>query len=71
MVDAIDRAVAAEERQLEDALAHHARRAKPAGRETCANLDCEAPIAPMRQEMGAQLCIDCAREEERQQGGRR
>lgn len=71
MVDFIDRAVAAEERQLEDALAHHARRAKPTGRETCENVDCGEPIAPLRQQMGARLCIDCAREEERQQGGRR
>lgn len=71
MVDAIDRAVDAEELQLADALAHHARRPKPQGRATCENLDCGEAISQMRQDMGARLCIDCAREDERQQGGRR
>jgi RNA polymerase-binding transcription factor DksA len=68
MVDEIDRAVAAEERQLADALAHHARRARPQGRATCENMDCGEAIAPMRQAMGARLCIDCAREDERRAG---
>ena len=47
-----------------DALAAHALRQRPAGRETCANLDCGADIAPVRTALGAQLCIDCQTGEE-------
>lgn len=47
-----------------DALAAHALRQRPAGRETCANLDCGADIAPVRTALGAQLCMDCQTGEE-------
>ena len=49
-----------------DALAAHALRQRPAGRETCANLDCGADIAPVRTALGAQLCMDCQSAEESQ-----
>lgn len=47
-----------------DALARHGDRSRPAGRTACANLDCGAPISPLRQQHGAQLCLDCAKAEE-------
>lgn len=63
-MDDADRVSDMDARQLSGALAHHARRPRAAGRATCANLDCAAPIASLRQQIGAQLCIDCANEEE-------
>jgi len=63
-MDDADRVQQMEARQLDNALAHHARRPRPSGRATCANVDCDGEIAPLRQQMSAQLCIDCAREEE-------
>lgn len=55
----------AQRRQMEDI--DHALAARPAqayGRTHCANADCGEPIAPVRQQMGAQLCIDCQRANE-------
>lgn len=66
MVDEVDRIVAMEERQLDNALAHHAQRARLAGRAFCANEDCGEPVAPARQALGAQLCLECAKAEEAQ-----
>lgn len=56
----------ASRRQMEEV--EHALAARPAlgtGRSHCGNADCGAPIAPVRQQMGAQLCIDCQRAVER------
>lgn len=50
----------AQRRQQEDI--EHALEMRPrakAGRVTCANLDCDEAILPIRTAMGAQLCIDC------------
>lgn len=66
MVDDVDRMVSMEERQLENALAHHAQRPQAEGRTLCANEDCGETIAPTRQALGAQLCLDCAKAEEAQ-----
>lgn len=65
-MDDADRVQLMEARQLANALDRHAHRKQSAGRVTCANLDCGAAIAPLRQQIGAQLCIDCARAEEAQ-----
>lgn len=66
MVDDVDRQVAMEERHLENALDRRARRVQTRGRSFCANEDCGEAIAPNRQAMGAQLCIECAKAEEAQ-----
>lgn len=55
----------AQRRQMEEI--DHALAARPPhadGRTHCANADCGEPIAPVRQQMGAQLCIDCQRASE-------
>jgi hypothetical protein len=58
----------AQQRQMDEVA--HALVARPVpaqpGRAHCANLDCGEPIAPVRQQMGAQLCIDCQRDAERE-----
>lgn len=64
MVDEVDRLVAMEAQQLDNALQYHARRPQAAGRTFCANEDCGKPITAQRQQMGAQLCIACAKAEE-------
>ena len=56
----------AQQRQQEDVdHALQARAPAQPGRTHCANLDCGAPILPVRQRIGAQLCIDCQRASER------
>lgn len=45
-----------------DSLKAHAERPRPAGRTTCANLDCREPIVAARTALGAQLCMDCQHE---------
>lgn len=63
MTEVID---VAQQRQQDDIdLALAARKPARAGRATCANVQCGEPIAPLRQNMGAQLCIDCQRDAER------
>jgi hypothetical protein len=63
-MDVID---TAQRRQLEE-IEHALAERKPAGpgREHCANLDCAAPIALVRQQLGAVLCIDCQRDAEQE-----
>lgn len=64
MPDAMDRVQQHTQDLVDDAM--RAREVKPKlpGRDTCANLDCELDISPQRKAMGAQLCIDCQRDEE-------
>ena len=64
MPDEMDRVQQHAEAVTRDALAAHALRPQQAGRETCANLDCGADIAPVRTALGAQLCMDCQMGEE-------
>lgn len=64
MVDEVDRLVAMEARQLDNALLYHAQRPQASGRAFCANEDCGEAITAQRQAMGAQLCIACAKAEE-------
>lgn len=56
----------AQRRQMED-IEHALAGRQPTGqgRTHCIAEDCGAPIAPVRQAMGAQLCIDCQRDAER------
>lgn len=64
MGDAMDKVQQLNIDRVSDALARHADRPRLVGRETCANLDCGEAINAIRQQGGAQLCIDCARAEE-------
>lgn len=66
MADAMDRLQQFNDDHTGDALRRHADRPKPAGRVTCANLDCGDAIAPARTALGAQLCLPCQREDEAQ-----
>jgi hypothetical protein len=61
-MDVIDVAQRRQQEEIDHALA--ARAGKPSGRAHCANLDCGEAITPIRQQMGAQLCIDCQRASE-------
>jgi hypothetical protein len=49
-----------------DSLARHADRPKLSGRTRCANVECDALISSARQEIGAQLCLDCQQQEEQE-----
>lgn len=64
MPDAMDHVQQLAADHAADALARHADRSTPAGRSTCANLDCAEPINQVRRDMGAQLCLECAQAEE-------
>jgi len=57
MTDVIDLAQQRQQEDIELALA--ARAAPKPGRTCCANLSCREPIAPARQALGAQLCLEC------------
>lgn len=62
-MDVID---VAQRRQLEEIeLALAARPSNKQGRKHCKNAECGEAIAPQRQQLGAQLCIDCQRAAER------
>jgi len=63
-MDVIEAAQRRQQDDIDHALAGRAPR--KAGRATCANLDCGALILPVRQQMGAQLCIACQRDAERE-----
>jgi RNA polymerase-binding transcription factor DksA len=67
MPDAMDRVQAFNDAHVEDALARRAHQPARAGRTHCANLDCGEPITELRRGAGAQLCLECLQEEERQQ----
>lgn len=49
---------------IEDALHRHQARPVIAGRSSCANLDCGEPIHSARTALGAQLCLECQREQD-------
>jgi len=63
-MDAIDVAQRRQQEEIDQALA--SRKVAVAGRKHCANVDCGEAIAPIRQQMGATLCIDCQRDTERE-----
>lgn len=63
MTDIID--LAQDQQQQDIAIALAARVPRTVGRSHCANPDCGEPIAPLRQQLGAVLCIDCQRDAER------
>lgn len=52
----------------QDAIDHALAARKPprAGLTHCAVLTCREPITPLRQRLGAQLCIDCQQRAERE-----
>jgi RNA polymerase-binding transcription factor DksA len=62
-MDIIDRAQQRQQEDIDHALAsrHHA----GIGIAHCINADCGEPIADYRQQLGARLCLDCQRREER------
>ena len=64
MPDAMDRVQQFADDHVDDSLKRHANRPRPAGRATCANLECADDIAPQRQALGAQVCLACQRAEE-------
>lgn len=66
MPDQMDHLQEAEVARNADALRRHADRTKVVGRAECANIDCAEPISAQRQQLGAQLCIDCQKAEEAQ-----
>lgn len=66
MPDAIDQMQDVTERHVENALQNHARvqaNRRP-GLTQCEQDDCRAPIAAMRTQMGARLCVECATADE-------
>lgn len=63
MTDIIDLAQERQQQDIDIALA--ARPLATAGRSHCANPECGEPITPLRQQLGALLCIDCQRDRER------
>lgn len=64
LMDTID---VAQQRQLEDIERALKSRQQPSkGLAVCSMLDCDEPIAPLRQSMGATLCIDCAKANEQE-----
>ena len=66
MPDAIDQMQDVSDRHVENSLRTHARAqaAKAPGLTHCEQIDCRAPIAQLRQDMGARLCIEHARADE-------
>ena len=66
MPDAMDHVQESNAAHAEEALKRHAARSAHAGRELCANPDCEEPISPLRRAHGAQFCLPCQRAEEAQ-----
>lgn len=64
MPDAMERVQQFTADHVADSLARHADRERLPGRSTCANLDCGEAISPTRQQLGAQLCMDCLKAEE-------
>lgn len=63
-MDVIDTAQRRQLEEIEHALAE--RKPLGQGRTHCANLDCGEPIAMVRQQIGASLCIECQRITERE-----
>lgn len=64
MADAMDAVQQQALDAAEDALLRHQARPAPAGRTSCANLDCGESIHPARTALGAQLCLECQHEQD-------
>ncbi len=64
MPDAMDRVQQHAQDMVDDAMRARDGKSQLPGRDTCASLDCELDISPQRKAIGAQLCIDCQRDEE-------
>lgn len=66
MPDAIDQIQDMTDRHLANAVRTHARAqaSRRPGLTHCEQDDCRLPIAALRQEMGARLCIECATADE-------
>ena len=60
MCDEIDTSVEIQAAQLDDAIAAH-QRAVSASRASEFCTECGESISPLRQQLGAHLCIDCQR----------
>ena len=63
MCDKIDTSVEIQAAQLDDAIAAH-RRAVSASKACEFCTECGESISPLRQQLGAHLCIDCQHESE-------
>lgn len=61
-MDIIDQAQARQQQDIDIALA--SRKPRERGPERCRNADCNEPISELRRDMGADLCVDCARDAE-------
>lgn len=64
MPDAMDKLQTFNDEHTADAIRRHAERKQPVGRTHCANVDCREPIFDARRLLGAQLCMECQREED-------
>lgn len=61
MCDEIDQSVELQAAELDNAIAAHRRAASMAKASTCCT-ECDEPISPLRQSLGAHLCMDCQHE---------
>lgn len=71
MCDDVERAQDIAQQFIDNSLRDHfaARKQSRSGRATC--IECEEPITPARKALGANLCIDCQRDEDiRSRSGR-
>lgn len=64
-MDIIDVAQRRQQEAIDHALAARQTQSVP-GRTHCAKAACGEAIVPVRQQMGAQLCIDCQRDAEQE-----
>jgi len=64
MCDDVERAQDIAQHFIDSSLRDHfaARKQPRSGRSTC--IECEEPITPTRKALGADLCIDCQRDED-------
>lgn len=65
MSDAMDRLQQFNDDHVADALKRHAARPRVVGLTHCEVADCREPIAAERTRLGARLCLECQRDEER------
>lgn len=63
MSDEIDRSVETQAAQLDDAIAAH-QRAVATCKPSAFCTECGEAISPLRQQLGAHLCMDCQNESE-------
>lgn len=69
MPDAMDAAQQLAMDAVSAALDARARTPQAQGLDECERVDCSLAIAPARKALGARLCLECKRAEERTQGG--